>query len=94
MSVQTIYKCDKCGAEQGTVDQFWTVGVFAHVYNGSLNTYSPAIDGDYKMQVCRKCLEEFGIHASNRPPKEPARAPITLEDLIIELVHETVDSRN
>ena len=27
MSVQTIYKCDKCGKEQETREQFWVVGV-------------------------------------------------------------------
>jgi len=33
MSRQVIYKCDKCGSEQATADQFWTVGVKASPLN-------------------------------------------------------------
>lgn len=93
MSVRTIYKCDKCGAEQSTADQFWVVGVIAHVRNGSINTYSPFVSQDHKMEVCRKCLESFGIHVQHRGPKAPMPKPPTLEDLIIQLVQDTIDTQ-
>ena len=84
MSVRTIYTCEKCGAEQAKPDQFWVVGIQAHCIN----------DRPYgqvkQMQVCRLCLEAFGIY-DNRPAEVQAvNPPPTLEDLIIEIVRNQV----
>ena len=51
MSVRTIYKCDKCGKEQETHEQFWKVGVVAFPFTGTLNTYSPFVTREHEQQV-------------------------------------------
>jgi len=89
MSVIVIYKCDKCDAEQKTQEEFWTVGVTALPYIGTTNTF---VQGK-SMQVCRPCLESFGIYVQKKQPHELViPMPPTLEDLIVDLVQRTVDN--
>ena len=83
MSIRTIYTCEKCGAEQLTGDQFWTVGVQANHH-----AYSPQVwqfVTGKSLQVCRPCLESFGIHVQTKPNEEPAPVP-TVEELIREII--------
>ena len=82
MSIKTIYTCDKCGNEQATQEQFWTVGVTA---NCGLNAHKYFVAG-MSMQVCRPCLESLGIYAQKREDEPDAPKPPTLEELIIEIV--------
>lgn len=83
MSIKTTYKCDRCGGERPTADQFWRLGI--HVNNVSAYT-----NGNYPMhtmEVCRPCLEELGFHRSKPTPGQPEQPPVpTLEDLIREIV--------
>lgn len=90
MSIQTIYKCDKCGAEQSTSNQFWTVGVVAKHGHDQFEFYENFTDGK-AMQVCRKCLESLGIHVSIKE-KVVENTPVTIESLIRELICETTNS--
>ena len=53
--ITTIYKCDKCGLEQTTNDQFWNVGVAAQHTNYTFKN-TQYVTGK-TMQVCRSCLE-------------------------------------
>lgn len=83
--ITTIYKCDKCGSEQETDEQFWTVGVTAYCsgrYSARGGEYD-YVEGMH-MQVCRLCLEGFGIYAQKKP-HEPVSQPTT-EDLIREII--------
>lgn len=81
MSIVTIYKCDKCGCEQHTSDQFWTVGIIAdHFQYSSRRNFVK----DMNIQVCRPCLESFGIHVMTKP--EPEHRKPTVEDLIGEII--------
>ena len=84
--IRTIYKCDKCGNEQDTPAQFWTVGVTA---NHALYVGNDFVNGK-SMNVCRKCLESFGIHVQTKPDDPKHVEPPTLEDLIIEIVQRAV----
>jgi len=93
MSVKTIYKCDKCGSEQETYEQFWNLGVVAYSHGRRLDPYNPFVSSEHKMQVCRSCLESYGIHVMKGKEREPVITP-TLEDIIIDIVHETLDSRD
>ena len=90
MSVKTIYKCDKCGAEQGNTNQFWRVGLTAEHHP----SFSPApnfVPRKY-MDVCRPCLESLGIHAMKKD--EPLSFPEpTLEDVIREIIHNELDNQ-
>ena len=76
MSVITTYTCDRCGAQQATTEQFWTVGVCYAAYS------SPITRTIYKsIHACRACVEEMGLVPTIRTGKQPAPPP-TIEDLI------------
>ena len=77
---QATYECDKCHAIQETDEQFWTVGVKAVHHRYTSDSF---VDETFKMDVCRTCLESFGIHVSRREKHEPPPpAPPTLEPLL------------
>ena len=78
--ITTIYKCDKCGNEQTTKEQFWTVGVIAttsHSSSGALPIKS--------IHVCRPCLESFGIYVQKKKDELLPKPP-TVEELIREII--------
>ena len=78
MSITTIYKCDKCGNEQTTGEQFWTVHL-------SISCKYFSDSRQKEIEVCRPCLESFGILV----PAEKAKTlppPPTVEDLIREII--------
>ena len=83
MTIQTIYICDKCGSKQSTQEQFWNVSVHANVVSQGMSVYPVA---KMTMQVCRHCLEAFGIYTQPKANGEPVPEPLTLEDLIREIV--------
>lgn len=84
MSIKTIYTCDKCGGEQFSSQQFWTVGVWATCSV----VISPTTTGekieDKRIQVCRPCLESFGIHVKVTAGENIS--PPTTEELIREII--------
>lgn len=96
MSVKTIYTCDKCNKEQETKEQFWSVGVVAnHNHERKTSEGYTTYVADMSMQVCRSCLESFGIYVMKKKDvvvTEPIPEP-TLEDRIKELVELTLDDR-
>ena len=89
MSVKTLYTCDKCGSVQETADQFWTVGVTAnhgmhqHPYQAEARSLYVK---DKHVQVCRPCLESFGIHVMQKPSDPPKPQLPTVEELIREII--------
>ena len=89
MSVETNYTCDKCGNVQHKIDQFWRVGVMAMPYSGATNRYQNfTLD---PLEVCRDCLEAFGIYPQKKTLESPTYNPPTLEELIIEIVQRELD---
>jgi hypothetical protein len=87
MSVTTIYKCDKCGAVQNTDNQFWTIGVTAKSRERTSDSF---VQGK-SMEVCRPCLESFGLFVSKKIEEAPEYNPPTLEELIREIIRNEVD---
>lgn len=83
MSRKTIYTCDKCKSEQLTPEQFWTVGVQANHYPTASGTYD-FVEGK-KLEVCRPCLESFGIYVRTRE-NEPKPTVPTVEELIRQIL--------
>ena len=77
--IKTIYICEKCGHEQLTDQQFWKVGVQAHPINYPHTAHS-FVTGK-TMDVCRPCLESFGLHVQKKQDG-PAQPVPTVEDLI------------
>jgi hypothetical protein len=89
MAIRTIYTCDKCGEEHDTSNNFWNVGVMAHSMN-----YSPSdktFVKDKSMQVCRPCLESFGIYVTTKVNMPAPPAPPAVEELIRDLITRCTD---
>ena len=88
MAIITIYKCDKCGDEQSTPEQFWKLSViYKHLGTGCCVNETKGIN------VCRKCLESLGINATPKTKESPKYSPLTIEELIAEIVHRELDAR-
>ena len=88
MAITTIYKCDKCGAEQSTNVQFWLLNVSYQELSTSYGkSYTKGIN------VCRKCLESLGINASKIVRESPEYSPPTIEELIAEIVQRELDAK-
>lgn len=87
MTINTIFKCDKCGNEQNIPTQFWKVGITVMCLEYS----SPGQEVKH-MHVCRHCLESFGIYVKEKKPEAPP--PPTIEDIIQEIVRNTINEHN
>lgn len=83
MAVTVTYTCDKCGMQQPTSNQFWTVGIKAQCSGHTSDQY---ISNKFKMEICRPCLEYLGIHPTEKTVNDPEYQPPTLEELIREIV--------
>lgn len=78
MAIITNYICDKCNDSQVTPQQFWTLGL--HLNHNFSNPYKT-------INLCRNCLESFGIHATDETKKSPDyNPPKTVEDLFREII--------
>lgn len=82
--ITTIYKCDRCGHEQPTNEQFWILQVEARLSGTGWASWTRY------MHVCRPCLEFFGVH--DREPEVREAPPPTLEELIIEIVRREIET--
>lgn len=84
MSVTTIYKCDKCGAETQSREQFWEVAVTLRSI--SSNDAVPR----NKQHWCRMCVEAAGIlpPVAHEQAKERVLPSPTFEDLVRSIVAE------
>ena len=85
MSVQIIYRCDRCGAEQEKAEQFWTVSIGAN--EGTFAPSCTQLVSGKSIQVCRSCLEELGIY-DHRSDEKKANAPPapSVENLILQIL--------
>jgi hypothetical protein len=102
MSIETKYKCDRCGWEQasdgfhGVTEchdrQIWTIAV---VYVGTVRTIQGYSQSTAKQaHWCRNCMDEFGgifIKKQKDPPKIPDP---TIDDYIREIIREEVREAN
>lgn len=92
MSTTIIHKCDKCNKEITKGDQMWQVGVTAQCYPlygaGNAIDRKDFVTGKV-MDVCRPCLESFGVHVRREEPTVTIGTP-SLEDLIREIVQQEV----
>ena len=83
--IKTSYICDRCKAEQPTDDQFWKIGVFAAPVAAPLYSYFKSEVANRSLQVCRPCLEYFGILVQKKP-NEVSTLIHTTEDILLELL--------
>ena len=87
MAIKTDYSCDACLASQNTKKQFWEVGVAVRCHDGPQYT----LNYHRKMDLCRNCLEAFGIYVSEETKKSPEYQPPSLEDMIIQIVQQGIE---
>jgi hypothetical protein len=81
MSIVVTRFCDKCKKEVDKDAQLWNVDVSASSYPNRNEFHAP----QKSTQVCRPCLESFGIHVITRNHEEPPKAP-SISDLVLEII--------
>ena len=86
--ISIIYKCDKCGVDQSTKEQFWELSAVA-THLGS--SYLQARPCTKPYQVCRKCLEHMGIYTQKVIRNSPEFNPPTIEELLKEIILRTIE---
>lgn len=89
MPIITTYKCDKCGSESHSADDYFSIGVFWSVYPRGINAYD--VQGKPNKIWCRDCMGEAGLVSLRSKTKVVTPpAPPNLEDLIRELVQDEI----
>lgn len=86
--IVTTYTCDKCGHAQTEKEQMWDIGIsLTHLDY----PYSTRRTLNPKKLWCRACVEEIGLLVpSSKQPNAPVPKPATLEDIVRDLVLETI----
>ena len=95
MALVQTYTCDKCGHEQPTAEQMWTIGVGYRSVDSSYSSYGSNTWSSKERMWCRKCLEDAGMVPVVRGTKRDAPAPTkfpAFEDLVRELIREEIAS--
>lgn len=91
MSSRTIYKCDKCGVEKDSRDQFWFVCVL--ISSDMFPTVQHYGSWSHRKEWCRSCVESAGmlprVVLKDVPISEPAP---TLEDMFREIIREEIQA--
>jgi hypothetical protein len=82
MATTTIHTCDKCKQEIRDINQKWVLKVTADSYYTLSRFQSTPLK---ELEVCRPCLESFGIHVKTKPTPDTPPPP-TVEELFTELV--------
>lgn len=86
MAIKTIYTCDRCGHEQTTINDLWTIRLV--VTHG--NTHPSISMADRNQALwCRKCCNEHQMINEPKPtPTTPNPVILTLEQRIVALMEE------
>lgn len=84
MATTTTYKCDKCGAEQATADQFWHISVL--LTSKPLGYSSAYPSATRKIEVCRACVLALGLLPPSIGDGTKAPVPPTTEELILKVL--------
>ena len=103
MTIETVRMCDGCHDELGTKAELWTVGVVVvlnanpqHPFPSTFNRGIRATNNnrmlkDHWMDLCEKCMTAKGLKPLAMS-EEPAKEPVTLDDLLREIIQEEVQS--
>lgn len=84
--ITTTYKCDRCGHEQNTNDQMWTIKVFID-HHGHDSQWS---FNKINVLWCRACVDEVGFLGKPSTPNVQEATRGTLEDSFREIVREEI----
>jgi hypothetical protein len=91
MSITTIYKCDRCGAEASTNEHMYIVEVrFSSV--AQQYRFSAEMQVAKKIDCCKPCAQALALVKMPERPKgaDPAPAELTFEELVREIIREEV----
>ena len=95
MSTEIIRTCDRCKKTLKPKAVMWEVGVLAAMRPSSslpkqINSraYMSRIEEGYKMDVCKRCLENMGLCIVKEEERVNLPVPPSLEELIEEIAGE------
>lgn len=84
MAITTTFRCDRCGREHPTPEQFWHLAV--SLWHHGRTPLNPSNEAINKVDLCRECVEDFGL-VPRAPERrdQPVAAP-TVEDLLRQMI--------
>lgn len=86
MAIKYLRTCDKCSSVVDDKDQLWAIKILPVCYSGiqapDMLFNSPTM----KLDVCRPCLEGFGINVTTKP-----NVPVKPHPTIVEAIQEMID---
>jgi len=86
MSVTTTIKCDRCHKEVKNTE---IKSININVADGANNRYEPSYSYPVKhADWCIDCCVEMQVYSPKKKTDEPTPPPITIEDLVREIVRE------
>lgn len=85
MSIKYTRTCDKCAAVVDDKDQLWSIKILPVCYSGAHAQDTFDSSPTMKLDVCRPCLESFGLHVM-RKPNVPAKPIPTIVEAIQEMI--------
>jgi hypothetical protein len=91
MMITTKYICDRCGKEQDTIQQIWSVNINVFANPGVLGGSYPT--KNVHQDWCRECTELFGLLPVVEIKKEEVKQNVTLEDIIREIAREEIENK-
>ena len=92
MTIVTTYTCDKCGHSQEDAKsprQMWSLEVA--VKRMENKTYSAPFVNKGGITWCRECVIATGVVEPAKDEETPT-SPLTLEDLIREIIQEEIEA--
>ena len=86
MTIRYIRVCDKCKGEVDDKDQLWAIKILPVCYSGAHAQDTFDSSPTMKLDVCRPCLESFGINVTTKP-----NVPVKPHPTIVEAIQEMID---
>lgn len=89
----TIYKCDKCGAEDTTNEiDLDRVGVFVGSYELNYSHWASEPKMQLTREWCKDCRYKYGLIPAVKESKVEEVTPFTLEDMVREMISEEIQA--
>ncbi len=82
MAIKTIYHCDRCKKEVAKLDDLWELGIEARCKSLNYGISIKDFVHGQSMDVCRPCLESFGLYVTEKTPEKEKALELSMEQRI------------
>lgn len=88
--IVTTYICDRCGAEQKTNTQMWSVGVHLIPAGRPRELYSHAKPPELWCTKCANSIELFNYLTPKKAAEQNKPAPKSLSEQLLEILRQAI----